>query len=643
MKVVRTTCTLDCFDTCSVLAHVDGDRLVRLQGDPEHPITQGFLCHKVSKYPERVYHKERLLRPLRRGPRGLEPVSWEEAIEHAAGELRRLRQRHGPQTLLTLRGHGSMGALKLLYERFIGLWGGASRAQGNYCAGEAELGFVRSFGNLLCHDIRDVLNSRSVILWGRNPAVTQIHLVPWLRKARKQGARVVLVDPVVTETSALADRQVKPRPGSDHELAQAVAALIVREEWVDRRFVTHHTEGFQSYRQELESVPLEERARRADVSVQEVAILAEALARRRPAALYPGIGLQQYSHGAEVVAHVSALAALTGNIGVPGGGVNLARWPWLYLDGRITGQDLRAVHRDIPVGHLAESIRTSDDPPITATFITAANPVAQQARPRELRQALLEREFNLVVEQFLTDTAECAHLVLPVTTFLEEEELAFSYGHFYASVTRPVIPPPGEVRTELAIYQALAGALGFGEGMAGTPADWVNRAVTFWKEQGWTYEALKQGYRLFPEAGRPPYEGGQFETPSGRFVFPAGTAKGPADDARFPLRLVSRATRKGTNSMLVNMRPAGLPVIKLHPETAARSGVAPGGKARLRSADGSVEVAVELDPRQRLDLVVCRKGGWWKTGHSMSPLLKNTFTPGGGVAYNETAVRLEPA
>ncbi len=188
MKVLRTTCTLDCFDTCSVLAHVDdAGRLVRLQGDPDHPITQGFLCHKVSKYPERVYHKDRILYPLRRVSKGFERISWKDAIDYAASEPLRLKEKHGPQTLFTLRGHGSMGALKLLYERFIALWGGASRAQGNCCAGEAELGFISSFGNLLCHDIRDVQNSETVILWGRNPAATQIHLVPWLRMARQQG------------------------------------------------------------------------------------------------------------------------------------------------------------------------------------------------------------------------------------------------------------------------------------------------------------------------------------------------------------------------------------------------------------------------------------------------------------------------
>ena len=157
----------------------------------------------------------------------------------------------------TLRGHGSMGALKLLYERFIALWGGASRTQGNYCAGEAELGFISSFGNLLCHDIRDVQNSETVILWGRNPAATQIHLVPWLRMARQQGTRLLLVDPVVTEISPLVDQQIKPRPGSDHELAQAVAAVILKQGWMDESFVSENTDEFETYRRHIESVEVE--------------------------------------------------------------------------------------------------------------------------------------------------------------------------------------------------------------------------------------------------------------------------------------------------------------------------------------------------------------------------------------------------
>ena len=460
-----------------------------------------------------------------------------------------------------------MGALKLLYERFVALWGGASRAQGNYCAGEAELGFISSFGNLLCHDIRDVQNSETVILWGRNPAATQIHLVPWLRLVRQQGTRLLLVDPVVTETSPIVDQQIKPRPGSDHELAQAVAAVILKQGWMDESFVSEHTDEFETYRRHIESVAVDERARRADVTMEEIVTLAEAIARQRLTAIYPGIGLQQYSHGAEVVRHVSALAALTGNIGVAGGGVNLARWPWIYLDGRITGQELGAKHRGVPVGHLTESLNTFTDPPITATFVTAANPVAQQARPAELRKALLDREFNLVVDPFMTDTADCAHLILPVTTFLEEEELSFSYGHFFASVSRAVITPPGDVKNELAIYQALADALGFGEGMAGSTKDWIDRALTPWKDQGWSYDTLKEGYRSFPKAERPPYEGGKFQTESGRFIFPTSQPAGPEPVAGFPLRLISRATRQGTNSMLVNMEPTGLPVVKVSPRT----------------------------------------------------------------------------
>ena len=643
MKVVRTTCILDCMDTCSVLAHIDGDRLVRLQGDSDHPITQGFLCHKVSKYPERVYHPDRLLYPLRRSGNGFERVSWDEAIDYAGTELSRLRKEHGPWTLFTLKGHASMGALKRLYDRFISLWGGASRAHGNYCAGEAFLAFSRSFGKILCHDPRDVLNSRTIVLWGRNPAAAQIHLVPWFRKAKEQGARIILVDPVVTESSALANLQIKPRPGTDHDLAQAVARVVLDKGWMDDDFVSGHAEGFAAYRQGVISVDVEERARRADVALGEVLALAQAIARERPATIFPGIGLQQYSHGAEIVAHVASLAVLTGNIGVPGGGVNFGRWPWGELDGSITGSDLGAEHRNVPVGHIAESLDTFDDPSITATFITGANPVAQQARPETVREALLNREFNLVVEQFMTDTAECAHLVLPVTTFLEDEDLAFSGSHFTASVTEPVIPRPGEVKSDLKIYQLLADHLGFGEGMAGTTAEWIDRAVRPWEGEGWSYRMLKESPQAFPEAELIPFEGGEFHTPSKRFVFPTEKAETPSIEDEFPLRLISGATRKGTNTQLVNMKPAGLPSVKVHPETAKRFGVADGGRVQLRSAVGTVEVTLELDARQRQDLVACRKGGWWKTGHSMSPLLDNRFTPGGGVAYNETAVRLEKA
>ena len=235
----RTACSLDCFDACGIVAEVEGDRIVRLGGDPRHPFTRGALCQKVNRYLDtRYYHPDRVLHPLRRTASGWQQISWDDALDLAVGHLARTREHHGSLSVLYHKGNGSFAGLKIMGERFFNLFGGVTQAVGRFCGGEADYGTVQSFGACAIHDPLDLAeHTRLFLIWGRNPAVTNVHMMPVIKEARARGARAIVIDPVVTKTVRYCDGAVHPRPGSDGHLAVGMAKVILarrRLSWLQR-------------------------------------------------------------------------------------------------------------------------------------------------------------------------------------------------------------------------------------------------------------------------------------------------------------------------------------------------------------------------------------------------------------------------
>jgi anaerobic selenocysteine-containing dehydrogenase len=640
----RTACSLDCFDACGIIAHVEDGRIVRLGGDPEHPFTRGALCHKVNHYLERrFYHPDRLLHPQRRTKAGWQRVSWDDALDLTAEHLRRARDRHGSLSVLYHKGNGSFATLKILGERFFNLFGGATQAVGRFCGGEADLGTRESFGACEIHDPFDLAEHTALFLiWGRNPAVTNIHLMPILKAARARGARAIVVDPVRTKTVHYCDDFVSPRPGSDGHLALGLAKVIVAERPLDRERIARISEGFDAYLGLVDAMPMGEVVARTGLPLERIEWLARAYADAKPATILQGIGLQQYTRGAQTYRLIAALGMLTGNIGRPGGGVNFANWPWASM-GRPVALEARAAPvRTVPVSKLAEALRDTRDPPLTVAYLTNTNLVNQMPDSLATKAALGRLEFCVVVDQFLTDTAECASLVLPSTTMLEEEDFLPSYGHLWMQLMQPVVPPQGECRSDLAILQALAGRLGFGPDMAGSPASWIDQiAAPF---PGVSHAALTAaGGRLWPEGTpRVPWATGEFKTASRRFAFPEGFHDDPVlPPADYPLHMIFQATDQAINSQIGEERQQGPLTVRVHPDTTGPAGLGEGSPAHLVSPRGRVAVRVALDRSLRADVVAVPKGDWLKRGRGLNVLTEPRYTAGTGVAYNQNFVRLE--
>jgi anaerobic selenocysteine-containing dehydrogenase len=652
IRIVKTACPLDCFDACGVIAEVEGDRILRIRGDAEHPITRGALCKKVNSFlADRQYNAERITRPLMRAPGGSwRAIGWDEALDLAARKLAEARARHGSQSVLFHRGNGSFAALKCMVNRFFNLFGGATEAVGRYCAGEGDYGTRLAFGDCQIHDPVDLEAHTSLFLiWGRNPAVTNIHMMPVLKNARARGALAIVIDPVRTKTVRYADHAVHPRPGSDGFLALGMAKIILEQRPVDLDRLHAIGERADAYLALARGVSLDAVATRTDLDRKTIEWLALEYFDRKPATILEGVGLQQYTRGHQTFQLIGALGVLSGNVGIPGGGVNLTNWPWREIRSpELLAEAARtAPPRTLPVSQIAPALNRATDPPVTTALFMQTNFVNQMPDTAATKAALARLDFVICLDQFMTDTAETAHLFLPTTTFLEEEDLVPAYGHHWMQLMQPVAPPLGEARSDLSILQALADRLGFGPGMAGSAGSWIDEAVKPLRGTGLGYEALKTaGGRLWP-AGQPqvPWADGRFATPSGRFIFPdrMDDAEPVLPTEAYPLHLIAQATTESMNSQILEAEQNGPLIAGVSPSAAARAGLGDGEMALLVSPRGRLQVRLRCDTTLRPDLVVLAKGGWHKHGRTMNVLVEPRFTAGTGSAFNENFVRIEKA
>ncbi len=648
-EIRHTACSLDCFDACGIVAEVADGRIVRIGGDPEHPITRGALCNKVNHYlRDRFYHPDRQLHPLRKTNGRWQRLGWADALDLIAEKLLGTKERHGTLSVLYHKGNGSFAGLKIMGERFFNLYGGVTQAVGRFCGGEADYGTTQSFGACEIHDPLDLAeHTQLFLIWGRNPAVTNIHMMPILKTARARGARAIVIDPAATKTVRYCDGHIQPRPGSDGHLAIGMAKVILARRDVDRARVAAVSDHFADYLAIVNAMSMDEIVCRTDLSRDAIEALALEYADTRPATILQGIGLQQYTRGAQTYRLVAALGILTGNVGIPGGGVNFGNWPWAIMHKPVALDRRTAVVRTVPVSKLAEALQTTADPPITTAFFMGTNLVNQMPDTLGTRRELAKLDFRVCVDQFLTDTAESADVFLPSTTMLEEEDFLPSYGHLWMQLMQPVVAPQGEARSDLVILQALADRLGFGPDMAGSAAYWIDQLTSTFRHQGISHASLKAaGGRLWPEGTpRVPWAAGKFKTPTGRFVFPAAFDDDPVlPSADFPLHLIALASDRAINSQIPEERQQGTPLTaRVHPAVASAQGLGHGGVANLVSPRGVLRVRLECDDGLRTDCIFVPKGEWAKHERGLNVLTEPRFTIGTGTAYNQNFVRLEHA
>ncbi|MGE5618663.1 MAG: molybdopterin-containing oxidoreductase family protein [Sphingomonadaceae bacterium] len=621
-KVVVTTCTRDCPDGCSILATVRDGRLVALRGNPNHPVTRGFLCRRSRDYIRRVYSPNRVLHPMKRVDGSWVRISWDEALDLVASRIAEYRDRYGNLSIMHYQDNGSTAALKMLNSRFFNLLGGVTTASGTLCGGAGIAGQTADFGYRTAHEPTDLPNSRLVLIWGRNPSATNVHLLPFLKQAKARGATLVLIDPIRTRTADLCDLHYQPEPGSDGYLAAAIGKILLEENLVDWNFVRDHSEGFEGYRATLERFSLEWLAVQCGIDLEEIRRLAHMCGTTKPASIWAGWGVQRREYGAEIYRLLDAIAALTGNIGVAGGGVSHGMEEREYWDWGLKAPEAARFQRGIPKATLGEGLLAAQDPPVKMVVVTGANPANQAPRSLVVREAFQRIEFLVVIDGFMTDTADLAHVFLPTTSPFEEEDLVGSYGHHWLGPVNPVIEPLGEARTDLQIFQGLAERLGV-QGMEGTATEWLRRLAAPLLPLGITLEMLREGPVRHPTQPAVPFEGRVFPTPSGRFRFTSEVPPNPAADRNGSFVLISSHPETSIHSQILP-EDQGKPLeLRMNPQDAERLGLAEGDAVVMRGMGGRVDAVLALDPTLGRGVLHCDQGGWIKFGVGV-----NRVTPG---------------
>jgi anaerobic selenocysteine-containing dehydrogenase len=635
----RTLCNRDCPDACSIVATVEtteatgSERVVQLRGDRQHPVTQGFLCKRTNQFLNAQYDPERLVSPLLRKNGALSPVSWDEAMDYVAEALTRIRAESGPAAIFHYKSGGTLGMLthqasELFFERF----GPVTVKRGDICSGAGEAAQDIDFGVSDSHALFDLENARHILLWGKNVYTSSPHTIPVLKRARAAGAELVLIDPVHHETARLCQRFVQPRPAHDDALAMAVGRVLFEKDWVDPE-ATNYCDNLEGFRALCFEHSVSAWCVSADVDVEIALDLARRL-HEGPTAILVGWGMARRLNGGRIVRALDALGAISGNLGIPGGGVS-----YYFQRGRAFRKLTRG--REVAPRTICEplfgpEVLAADDPPVRAVWITAGNPVAMLPESETVAQALKSRELVVVVDRWLSDTAELAHVVLPTVTLLEADDLLGAYGHHYVGVAEPVVAPPPNVKTDLSIFQLLAERVGLAKDMAGSVREWKERLLhPDLTKRGITLDSLSNGAIRNPSPPEVLFEGRRFLTETGRVnLLSEPPPAQDADDAEYPLQLLSLSSPDSQSSQWAKAPPKPA-TVTVHPDAAA--GVADGELALLESSIHSLTVRVRHDPRQRRDVAIVPKGGHHRDGASANALVRARTTDlgDGGALYDE--------
>jgi len=704
-RVVHTVCSHDCPDSCGVLVTVnEAGRAIKLAGDPAHPVTQGFLCGKVAKYLDRVYAPSRILFPLRRmpgaqkGPRprgreheAFEQVGWDEALDAIAGRLKSVADEFGPESILPYSYAGTIGVLGYgsMDRRFFHRLG-ASQLDRTICSEAGGEAWKLVYGKKLGTPTEDFRLAKLILAWGANIHGNNVHLWPMVEQARRNGARLIVIDPYRTRTAALADWHIAIRPGTDGALALGLMHVILNEGLEDRAYIDAMTHGFEQLAERAREYPPERVAAWTGMTAAEIECLAREYATTRPAALRLNYGVQRTENGGTAVRAIAMLPALTGAWKYRGGGGVLSTSGAFQWDKEAVerpdlalASPLKRLARVVNMCELGSALTgegpgteeqeqgakgLGTDSPVKALFVYNSNPGAVAPNQNAVRRGMARADlFTVVHDLFFTDTTDYADYVLPATTFLEHSDVQGAYGHYFVQLSQQAIAPPGEARPNVWLFAELAARMGFDEDcFRDSEMDLIGQALGIGADghstrpemEHVTIQGLKErghiplSFHREPEA-RPfqPYVSGTLPTPTGKIefysqklaaqgldglpaFFPAVESRFGELAKRFPLEFLSRKADNYMNSTFANldghrrMESRTSQRLELHPTDAAARGIGEGDPVRVWNDRGSLKLTAMLNPSLPAG-VVAGKLDWAKLsadGENVNALTSERLT-----------------
>jgi anaerobic selenocysteine-containing dehydrogenase len=660
---------------------VSDGRLRAIESHPDNKATPEGVCLKGLSYIERVYAKDRILHPMQRTPSGaFERISWDTALDRIATELISARDRYGPRSVFFYTGSGTKGLLNEVSKDFWKLYGGCTTTFGDLCWPAGLEATRLTLGDNKHNAPWDLVNARLIIFWGKNPAETNIHQMRFVEEAVDSGARVVVVDPRRTQSAEGAELLVQIRPGTDGALALGLAHLLFARRSIDAAFIRDHVHGYEEFAAMVRDYPPDRVAAITDVPVEVIERLAEMIGSITPFSICAGFGMQRYTNSAQTMRSLIALLALTGNFGKPGSG-----WIYANLQSDIFSSvreplalyppdaDDDPIRVSVATARLGPEMLEQRDPELKVAWVERGNPVTQNPQTSKVLEAFRTLDFRVVVDQFLTDTAREADIVLPAKTMFEQTDVINAYWHPYIQIKAKLIEPPGEVRPETEVYWHLAQRLGVSaeeiERRIPAPSDeaieaWLKKRLEPFPEL--SLERLRQGPILTPASQEVAWSDLTFPTPSGKIELLSEEAavrwgadplptygpniERPATDKfhDYPLQLLTPNTKNRIHSQFGN-----LPSIRaLDPDTfaemspadASARGIVDGDRVSVFNDRGKVIIAVRLDHSLRPGCIVIHNGWWISEGGGINLLSAARETDmGHGAAFHDNAVEVERA
>lgn len=668
VKIINTVCSKDCFGTCPLRVHLENNRVTKVEGG-YNSVFDGKICVKGINFIKRLYHPDRILYPLKRiGKRGssrFKKITWDEAIDTIHQKLSKIKEELGPEAVLYHQGSGNFGAMNKYPLGFWYQFGGYTRLSGGLCDPAGNEAIKYTFGDIKHNALSDIQNSKLIILWGSNPANTNVHKMRYINKAIKNGAKLVTIDPRVSESSKKSFLHISPRCGTDGLLALGIAKIIYEKNIYDKDFVSKYTFGFEEYTKLLQKYTIEYISKITEVSISDIEKLANIIKDNPVYTLSLGSGLQRYTNGGQSVRSISILPVLTGNIGKKGGGLYFVYKETFDLEWPYIPPKPDRIRNTIPAGRLASELDIQKNPPIRVAWIEKANPMVSHPNTNKLKEAMFKLDFIVVLDQFITDTAALADIVLPVATMLEQNDIVTSYGHPYIQLQQRVIEPLGESKVDKDIYLLLGEKFNFDVDYLPENDNEILSEVIRTNNLKTSIEELSQKPYLFEEYDKIAYEDFIFPTETGKIeiyselihkdwgVNPLpdftdideSMISSPDKFKRYPLHFISPHAAERINSQFTELNLAAYdnePSLQINIKDAKKRNINHGDIVKIYNDRGFIQAKADIGEKIKPGTVSVYSGWNEKFKASVNKLTSDKTTDiAHGTSFHSCLVEVE--
>ncbi|MGE7762843.1 molybdopterin oxidoreductase family protein [Peribacillus sp. NPDC097895] len=667
--VFPSVCSLDCPDQCGLLLHKKDGKIIKVQGDPDHPVTKGNICNKVRNMTARLYDPNRLTQPLKRiGPKGegkFAPISWEEAIDTITSKWKDLIEKHGPESILPYSFYGNMGNLSAegMDRRFFHKLG-ASMLERSICNAAGSVGYSYTMGGSLGIDPEETIHTKLFIMWGINAVSTNMHQVTLAQQARKNGAKVVVIDVHKNQTGKWADWFIPILPGTDSALALGLMHILYAENLVNQPFLDEYTVGAEQLREHVRQYDPATVSAITGVPIDDLYELARMYGTTTPSFVRIGNGLQHHDNGGMAIRTIACLPALTGQWMIEGGGATKGNSGYLAFNtDALRRPDLlhNKATRTINMNQIGQALLKKENP-IRSMLVYGSNPALVAPNANKVQEGLMRDDlFTVVHDLFLTETAMFADLVLPATSSYETEDFYNSYWHNYVQIQKPVVEKYGESKSNVELFKLLAAGMGFEEqAFKDSEEDMIRQALDFPENpylEGITYDTLSSNQ--FVKAKMKPMFPGELPTPSGKIELysermkqlgyePLPTYTPIIKDSDLPFLFIPAPNHNFLNSTFSNnAKHISLekePKLHMNAADAKTLGIASDDMVRIWNDRG--ECVLKAAPGENvLPGVLVSQGLWQKTPETKQHI--NALTPdrlsdmGNGAVFFSGRVDLE--